>query len=149
MNEPWVTSDLRHCIRKKYHLYNLLKRGLILRRDFVNYKNTLTYVIGLMRKRYYTRKIQDSETNSKRVWRHINKLMNRKTNSGVKSIIDGNNLTHKGIQMVNEFNNYFSSVVSDLLEGLPNVIDYGFLNSIERVYSTFYFFQPILLKFLI
>ena len=29
VRDPWVTPVLKKCIRKKFYLYNMLKRGLI------------------------------------------------------------------------------------------------------------------------
>ena len=53
ISEPWVTRDLKRCIKKKFRLYNLLKRGLISRSRFNIYKNTLSWLLVKMRKNYY------------------------------------------------------------------------------------------------
>ena len=44
INLPWITPELRRCIKKKYRLYNLYRRGIISKRDFNTFKNTLTWV---------------------------------------------------------------------------------------------------------
>ena len=41
INAPWVTPQLKRCIKKKFALFNLLRRGLIQRQTFNKYKNLL------------------------------------------------------------------------------------------------------------
>ena len=41
MNAPWCNRKLKLCIKKKYKLYNMMKRGIVSRRSFNIYKKLL------------------------------------------------------------------------------------------------------------
>ena len=74
---PWITRDIKKCIKKKYYLYSLWRRGIITKRSFVTYKNLLTWVINKSRNLYYIRKFSN-EHDSKKVWNYINGILKRK-----------------------------------------------------------------------
>ena len=59
INNPWVTPKLKKCIRKKYTLYNLLRRGLIPKSYFIKYKKVLNWVCDRMRRHYYIKKFKN------------------------------------------------------------------------------------------
>ena len=61
------------CIRKKYRMYNLMKRGLITRRSFNVYKNILVYVTKKIKKSYYVKKFDNCD-NTKESWKLINEI---------------------------------------------------------------------------
>ena len=114
LNAPWMTKTLKRCIRKKYSLYNLLRRGLIRKKQFNSYKNILAYVIKKVKNLYYLNKFKKSEDCSK-LWMNINTLLKRNNNN--KSCIkisdnDGNDVEIGAIP--NYFNDYFSSIASTL-----------------------------------
>ena len=61
IDAPWVTCTLKKCIKKKYVLFNLFKRGLISKRSYTNYKNRLHWVIDKMRKSHHDNKFKESK----------------------------------------------------------------------------------------
>ena len=136
LSEPWVTPPLKFCIRKKYHMYNLLKRGLISRQHFLRYKRTLTYAIKMIKETYYKNKFIGCGNDSKKIWKNINEISNRKPKKDIREVIK-DNVCCKGKDMVDAFNSYFTTVVSGLVNQLPPVNSFNnFLRNITRIDST-------------
>ena len=131
-NPPWMIHKLKLCIRKKYKLYNLLKRGLISRSRFNTYKKTLIIVIRQLKCFYYHNKINRDKNNPRDIWATINKLSGRNNKLQIKSIVTDEGeelLQNKSIS--NHFNNYFTSVVSELVRDLPTAINYDYHNRVS------------------
>ena len=119
LNQPWVTPRLRKCIRKKYKLYNMLKRGIITRNCFNKYKKMLNFVIDKIRSKFYNDKFNDISGDTKKTWSNINQLLNRKGKKSVSKLKNESNEYIFGHDMVNYFNNYFSNVGAKLQTSLP------------------------------
>ena len=124
INAPWVTPTLKKCIKKKYVLFNLLRRGLIRRQQFNRYKNALTWVINKIRRKYYFDIFRNCSGDFKRTWSNINDLMKRSSQCVVRKIITDDGLELEGINMLNYFNNYFTNIVSRLTENMPNNMNF-------------------------
>ena len=132
INNPWVTPKLKKCIKKKYLLYNLLRRGLIQKSYYNKYKNTLNWVSNKMRRLYFLKKFGNIES-KKKSWNNINSFLNRKPSVKPIKIIDefGNALV--GRNLVENFNRYFTSIGNDIAASFPSYIDFNFLNNVPSV----------------
>jgi len=116
---PWLSQDLLYVIKKKHRLYKLLNRGIITRRSYTLYRNILTVLIRKCKQLYYKNKLHLSRNNSKETWNILNGMLGR--NSNRKQIsLSVNDVPLTGIQTVNHFNTYFTSVASDLVRNLSN-----------------------------
>ena len=127
---PWMFEKLKKCIKKKYYLFNLLKRGLICRNRFNVYKKFLRHVINKVKKQYYINKFNNCK-DSKQTWKNINKILKRKVKiDNVQNIInnDGNKVANE--EVCNYFNDYFVNIVPKLLRDLPNEIDWNYFDSL-------------------
>ena len=138
INAPWVTPDLKKCIKKKYKLFNLLKRGLITKRDFNTYKNTLAWLKNKMRKHYFIKKFYE-DNDSKSTWKNINSLLNRNKKSNTVSIVTDDGNEPKGSRLANYFNEFFVSLPHTLVENLPSNINLEFFAELPRILNSFYF----------
>ena len=87
INAPWVTPEIKKCIKKKYRLFNYLRRGLIHKRQFTMYKNALNWLINKMRRKYYIEKFQSCRTNSRKTWSNINQVLGRGRQESVRRIV--------------------------------------------------------------
>ena len=140
INAPWITPQLKRCIRKKYLLFNLLRRGLIERRQFNKYKNTLTWLINKIRRRYYYYKFNACKEDCKQTWSNVNTLLKRKLRDTVRKVVTEEGQVMEGIHMLDYFNDYFTSVVSRLTENMPIAINFiFFLNNIPPVAQSCFF----------
>ena len=138
-NEPWINRKLKLCIKKKYRLFNLLKRGLISKQSFNTYRNVLIWVTKKMRQRYYREKFESNFKNSKRTWNNINDLLNRKKHNKISQIIDQHGTVYNNNDLPNIFNNYFVDVVSSLIQHIPSGINYNYINEIKSNVNSCYF----------
>ena len=50
---PWITNDIKECIKKKSTLYSLFRRGAIPKSHYRNYCYLLTSIIRLIKNNYY------------------------------------------------------------------------------------------------
>ena len=126
INEPWVTPRLKKCIRKKFLLFNLHRRGLISKTDFVWYKNLLRWVITKMRKLFYQTELTKCRNNMKNAWRCINGILQRsRQDDDVKQVKNDSGQVVVGNDMANYFNTFFTNVAFNLVANLPVDINYS------------------------
>ena len=133
VNAPWVTPELKRCIRKKYKLFNFMKRGLINKRQFNIYKNTLNWVTNKMKIRYHMKEFENCRRDCRKTWSNINNLLGRGERESVKEVETENGTVTDGQQIANAFNNFFINIVSSLTEGLPQDINFDYFDSIGRI----------------
>ena len=133
--DPWITPNIRKCIRKKYYMYNLLKRGLITRRIFNIYKNMLSWLIKKKRLFYLNSKFTINMNDSKKTWKNINDLLKRnKTSKTIKLFDNGEYLV--GNDMTNKFNYFFTNIGSNLIQNVSSDSDNNRLNYTNNVQSS-------------
>ena len=118
-NNPWITKSLKRSIRKKHALYSktMIKSGYdkVSVDKYNKYRNTLTSVIRTAKKIYYGSLVETRDTNnSKKTWKHINELLNKKYSSQnstrVKELLrnDGSNVkVTSTIDIANTFKDFF------------------------------------------
>ena len=138
INAPWVTPQLKRCIKKKFLLFNFLRRGLIQKRQFNRYKSVLTWVINKIKRKYYHDKFRECK-DFKRTWSNINLMLNRDGQETVQKIVDDDGRELAGVALLNHFNDYFTSVVSRLTENMHHVVDYNYFNNIQTVAQSCFF----------
>ena len=140
LKSPWMTYKLKQCIRKKFRLYNLLKRGHILRRDFNSYKNTLTYVMNQMRRQYYHELFYRNKNNIKQTWSTINDLTRRSHREVLTEVLDNNDCLVRAKDMSNHFNNFFTTVVQNLIVNVQTNLNIEYFNDFINMTSSCFLF---------
>ena len=130
LNQPWINTILKKCIKKKYYLYNLLKRGRITRRSFNIYKKTLSWVIRKIKAKYYNDKFTSNNGDKKKTWNDINDLLGRKNKGFVTQVVDEQGNINKGPQMVNKFNEYFVSIANNIISNVPDTVESNYFSKI-------------------
>ena len=133
INAPWMTPDLKKCIKKKYRLFNYLRKGLIQKRQFIMYKNALTWLINKMRRKYYHEKFENCRNNSSRTWLNVNQILGRNIQEPVSRIITDSGMKVEGPSLAEHFNSYFTSIVSRLTASLPRNINFNYLRTLDGV----------------
>lgn len=116
----WMNDDLKKLIKKKHKLLKLSRLGKITRRSYNTYKNLLKFLIRKTKNVYYLNQIENVKSDQRKVWQQINSVLNRKCRC------DDFNIVYEGRErydedMANVFNNYFTSIATDLVNNLPNV----------------------------
>ena len=134
---PWITRDIKKCIKKKYYLYSLWRRGIITKRSFVTYKNLLTWVINKSRNLYYIRKFSN-EHDSKKVWNYINGILKRKKSDNEIELKDNNGLSVPDVPEY--FNGYFTNIASQLVSHLPRNINFEYFRGMIDIVNSCSFY---------
>ena len=135
-----MNDKLKKCIKKKYKLFNLLKRGLISRNSFKMYKKSLTWVTKKMREHYFKLKFFNCFGDNFTTWKNINLILNRKNKSDEIMNICENGVNIDQANIPNHFNNYFLTTVASLTQNLSSDLNYEFLSRIPRNVGSCFFF---------
>ena len=139
INAPWITPEVKKCIKKKYRLFNYLRRGLIQKRQFIAYKKALNWLINRMRRKYYHERFGGCRGNSKRTWSNINMILGRSGRESVRRIVTEEGRVVEGNSLADHFNLFFTSIVSRITESLPREINFDFFRNINRVPHSCFF----------
>ena len=110
---PWITRSLLISINKKNKLYYKYKttKSEQSRMNYTRYRNTLTTILRVSNKNYYSTQFQETFKDIKGTWKVIKNIF--KSNSKASSVrsleIDGE-LVDDTKSIVEKFNNYFCSI---------------------------------------
>lgn len=118
--KPWLTSGLLQSIKTKSRYFKLWKLNMVSDEYYRNYRNKLTTILRVSKQKFYESRFTRSRNNIKLTWNVINGLLNRNKNrNGIESIIlREETITDKTI-IARAFNDYFSSIATDLDRQLP------------------------------
>ena len=116
---PWITAELKECIKKKAKLYKHYLKGHITKADYTTYKNTLINVIRKSKILYYKRVFIEAGNNSKMIWSVLNNILDKKNSKELKEIKE-NGVVLRGKAMCDYINDYFVEVAVSVTNGLSN-----------------------------
>eukprot|EP00732_Lithocolla_globosa_P002292 Lithocolla_globosa_v1_NODE_1459_length_2559_cov_27.905351.p1 type:complete len:640 gc:universal NODE_1459_length_2559_cov_27.905351:511-2430(+) len=123
--KPWITQELKKRIKKQQKLYEQaqIKQEIELRKEHHIFRNKLRKDLSKAKKTYYNQLFEKHRNNANKTWGIIKNILNpsRKSQSHPKQI---NSTGHDGTkikltgekEIANEFNNFFTSVASKLVE---------------------------------
>ena len=125
ISEPWMSKGLAKSSYEKDKLY---KKALGLGKDsqryqlYINYRNRYNSLKRTAKFKYYSDKITEYKTNSKRLWQILNKLIG-KTKHGKLSTdsfkIDG--IMQNNPQVISDkFCDFYTNISRDLSNKIPN-----------------------------
>ena len=141
---PWITNGLIKSINHKNLLYHkwkstcnkkLPKGDECIYNKYKVYRKHLKYLINCTKKRYHSKKFDDTKGDSKKTWKLINELRGKDKNRCKPHFII-NGLTVQSRRVIaNEFNAYFNSIAGNLnaqiatqdgimIDPLPSFHDY-------------------------
>ena len=122
--KPWLTKALLKSINKKNKLYKQYLRNRRSDAQFLKYKkykNKLTYLLRIAKKRYYEAQIDKNKDNIKLTWKILNSLINRtekKSLSYPQLHDNGQDITNPE-EIANKFCQYFTSIDPNLASKIP------------------------------
>ena len=157
LENPWITGGLINSINYKNFLYEKWKKGKSKKNvlgdseiyeKYKNYRKKLRILIKFAKNKFYCKKFDNCQGNSKKTWELINELRG-KSNSKSKSsfLVQGNVIKDRRI-IANEFNKYFTSVAYNLnenalkSENLPITPIPDFSTYIGKRVNDSFFFEP-------
>ena len=114
---PWMTNEILNLIKQK--LYNIYLKNPSDSNwsTYKNLRNNITHKIEYTKQAYYKLKIQQTNGNSKKLWQNINEIVTTKNHKQTPQIHiqnDSNNIITDPTQVSNLFNQYFSTVGTEL-----------------------------------
>ena len=134
---PWLSPQLKQCIKKKSKLYKQYLKGRIEKNEYITYKNRLTAVIRRVKRLYYSRLLFENSNDIKKTWSCINSIIEKNVCHTLKELKVGN-VVIKGRELANFVNNHFVTAVSRITANLAPVASYHFLTSAVEVSCFFY-----------
>ena len=116
---PWVTTQIKQCIKKKSKLYRLFLMGKISRQSYTVFRNRLTALLRRAKKLYHLKLFLKNIRNSSKTWAHINSIMGESKKSSLQ-YIKVDNAILRGTDMANYINSYFANIANDLTLNMIN-----------------------------
>ncbi len=123
--KPWITKGLKVSIAKKNKLYKsyLRNRNEYFHLKYKLYRNKLKHLLHISKKSYYNNYFHINNGNMKNIWKGIKELVTLKQSSVTSPStieVDNTKITNSK-QIANAFNEYFSTVGSDIANTIPTV----------------------------
>jgi len=118
--KPWISDALINCINRKYSLFRQYKSGQIEFDIYNTFKNHVTSMVRRSKARYYNNKFSGANGDAGATWRAINALVGRSTKKKVVAEVevDGRRITQE-LDIAEHFNIFFSSIASNINNGIP------------------------------
>ena len=115
--KPWITNAILKSIRYKDKLYRKFRSSpnVCNKLTLVKYKNTLTTVIRVAKKQYYSNLLEEHKNNLKQTWKVLNDLLGRSRKHQLPDSFDINGIpTSDPQQIANGFNSFFTNIGPNL-----------------------------------
>lgn len=112
IKQPWITQGLMQSILTRNRLYKIsLRKPTAQNKDrYKHYRNRLTTLIRVSRKRYYSNKIESNQGNVKVLWQTINDLLKTKKKVCSDIIVENGNEITDPHSIATAFNNFFVNI---------------------------------------
>ena len=82
---PWMTRELKQCIKKKERLYKLFVSGVIPKGDYTYFKNRLTNLLRRAKRLYFFKMFFNANNDARKLWRCLNTVMEKKGNISLEN----------------------------------------------------------------
>ena len=122
--QPWITRQIQNKmrIRDVLHKKYLRSKSTFWFNRFKLFRNSIKKMIFISKKEYYGAYFSKHESNSKKIWEGIGKIIHKNSKGSLDDIFineKGNIITDQK-QVANKFNNFYTSVAENLLTKLGN-----------------------------
>ena len=119
---PWLTPELKRMIksRDKIKASAIKNKSEILMAAYRQLRNKVNNTCKILKREYYTDKINASEGNPKETWSTINKVINKRSKTTmISSLSDGDESISNPIDIANKMNDFFCTVGDQLSRDIP------------------------------
>ena len=121
--DPWVSKGILNSIRKQKRLYLAQLRDSTITNVYKSYRNCLQRTLRKAKTTYFKEKCKEYKQDSRKLWKLIHDLLNKKTNnadtiSGIK--VDGT-LRYDPKTITHEFCKHFSSIGAKFANKIPSL----------------------------
>jgi hypothetical protein len=118
----WMTPGIKNSIKTSDRMFRQVKQGKLLKETHKTYKKILDSTIQLARNNYYHNSIISAGNNSRKLWKIVNEIVDRKqVRDKAPEVLRENGIEIKGYkQVANEFNKYFASIGQKMANSIPH-----------------------------
>jgi len=119
---PWISKSILRSINRKNNLFyqfkiNPTKQSKL---KYTSYKNTLTTILRIQKKNYYTNQLNMYKHDIRNTWKTIKNAMNKPGHvSNISQVKWGDASSSDPAGMATIFNNFFSSIGKTLSQNIP------------------------------
>ena len=142
---PWITKSILRSINRKNNLYyaNKIQRSEKSHRKYTTYKNVLTKILRIEKRKYFTNQLILVKHDIRKTWKIINSAINKHSDKSRITKIKCNNVDiHDSEQIADSFNEYFSQIGHNLAKNIPPT-QKKFLDFIDQPNPNSLFFVPV------
>ena len=123
LNTPWLTRNMKKCLRRKHKLYELYKNNKIQYSIYKDFSCILRKIINYSKANYEKDLLNDLGGNSKEIWKKINALMRPSIKSDPPFIIDSNKTSISDSEKIADaFVNMFDELPNELVNNIPDAL---------------------------
>ena len=117
--KPWLSKGILISIKTKHKLLqNMIKTKMEKhKKQYQKYRNKLTHIIEQAKKKHFTNQVEQSQHNSRLLWKTVNdiiKLKKTKSSHHIRLKDENKNLIENPVHVSNIFNKYFSSIGTNM-----------------------------------
>ena len=119
---PWISKSLLRSINRKNNLYYKykMKRTEQAKMKYTLYKNTLTKVLRIEKRKYYSTQLTLYKNDIKNTWKVLKQAMNiSKNKSNISKVRSNNRIIEDSKNIANIFNEHFSTIGANLAKNIP------------------------------
>ena len=122
---PWLSRGLLKSVNKKNRLYKkfVTSSSTSSAMKYKAYKNKLTHLIRIAKRKYYDSKFENARNDLKTTWKLLNEVINkRKSKSSLPTSFksEGRTLTDP-IEIADRFCKYFTNIGPNVAKSIPKV----------------------------
>ena len=134
-SNPWITRAIKRYITRKHKLYGRVVKSNYNKdclAKYKKYRNILTTVLRTAKQMYYNNQFERDKKDSKKTWKHINELLNKKcsvqNDMKVEELVrnksnDENVKVTSSNDIANTFNDFFVQVGENLAKRIVDTND--------------------------
>ena len=141
---PWITQGLLRSINRKNNLFCKYKLDHkdSLKNKYISYKNKLTTLLRLAKKKYYARQFELYKSDMKSTWKIINDVLNNHRKSiDINEIRCGDRLLNQPPDIAEAMNDYFVNIGPNLARNIPGTTTH-FSDYLQNANSASIFLTP-------
>ena len=140
-SKPWMCGEILAAIKKRDSLFSKFKKNRSneqLYKEYCSQRNAVQRDIKFAKANYFRQRLNESKGDSGKLWRHLRSLGYSSKNMGGSSIVlESNGVKSFKLSDVSRiFNEFYTSVASDLVSKLP--APSGIFSPVSQLFSEFY-----------
>jgi hypothetical protein len=120
ITKPWISGEIKNMISHKHELFQLFRMGIVQRAVYNQCRNELTLMLRRAKTNYFSAKFAACQNNIRLTWKNLNSIIRPDSQHLLLTeIVHDGRVINKPSEIASIFNNYFSTVASELDSNIP------------------------------